>query len=192
MSSQLLRMPPRRRRERLTDYRQRLKLVKSGQPRLVVRRTNRYIIAQFIQSKAAGDKTITTVTSKKLAEYGWKGSFKNMAAAYLTGLLAGHLARAAGITDAVVDLGLYTPVSGSRLFAVVKGASDAGLTIPYDEDVIPSEERLKGEHIRKYFEMISASPKAPQFSRSDPAFYLSIGDMVEKVKKRIMGGEGHE
>jgi large subunit ribosomal protein L18 len=190
MSAQLLRTPPRRRREKLTDYRQRLKLVKSGQPRLVVRRTNRAIIVQFIQSKASGDNCIVTVTSRKLDQYGWKGSFKNIPAAYLTGLLAGRLAKAAGLTTAVVDLGLHSPVAGSRLFAVVKGAADAGISIPFSDDVIPSEERLRGEHIKQYFDMIAGKPNTVQFARCDPAFYSSITDMLDAVRKRILEGVG--
>ena len=50
----LKRMPHRRRREGVTDYRKRLKLVKSGKLRLVVRRTNRYVIVQLVESKAGG------------------------------------------------------------------------------------------------------------------------------------------
>ena len=53
-----LRAPPKRRRKGLTDYRKRLKLVKSGLPRFVVRKTNRYIIVQITESKAGGDKVL--------------------------------------------------------------------------------------------------------------------------------------
>lgn len=187
---QLLRTPPRRRREKITDYRHRLRIIKSGLPRLVVRRTNRYIIAQIIQPKASGDRCITTVTSGKLAAYGWRGGHKNIPAAYLTGLLAGRLAREAGVDKAVVDLGLHRPVAGSKLFAVVKGALEAGLSIPFSEDVFPPEERLRGEHIRRYFEMIGGKPGVVQFSTCDPASYSAIEDMVGDVKARILGGSG--
>jgi hypothetical protein len=55
----LRRMKPRRRRAGLTDYRKRLKLVKSGLERLVVRRTNRRIIAMLVKSKAGGMKPLS-------------------------------------------------------------------------------------------------------------------------------------
>jgi large subunit ribosomal protein L18 len=85
----LRRMKPRRRRAGLTDYRKRLKLVKSGLERLVVRRTNRRIIAMLVKSKAGGDETIVSATSDVLSKFGWKASFKSIPAAYLTGFLLG-------------------------------------------------------------------------------------------------------
>ncbi len=189
----LLRMPPRRRREGLTDYRKRLKLVKSGLPRLVIRRTNRYLIVQLILSKAGGDQTVVTVTSKKLAEYGWRGSFKNLPAAYLTGLLAGKLVLSKGYEKAIVDLGLQRPVYGSKLFAVVKGAVDAGLEIPSSEDVFPNEDRIRGEHIKEYFNSLAEQPDRIQFRRCDSDFYSRLPEVFEEVKNKILerfgGGE---
>ncbi len=183
--SALLRMPPRRRREGLTDYRKRLKLVKSGLPRLVIRRTNRYIIVQLTLSKPGGDNTVITVTSKELARYGWRGGFKNLPAAYLTGLLAGKKALAKGYERAIVDLGIQRPAYGSRLFAAVKGAVDAGLEIPVDEEVFPDEERLRGEHIKNYFEQLAGQVDKIQFNKSDPEFYSRLPEMFDEVKKKI-------
>ncbi|MEM1944727.1 MAG: 50S ribosomal protein L18 [Nitrososphaerota archaeon] len=188
--ARMLRTPPRRRREKLTDYRYRLKIIKSSIPRLVVRRTNRAIIAQIIQPKIGGDRCVTTVTSKMLSRYGWKGSPKNIPAAYLTGLLVGCLAKKAGVGEAVMDLGLHRPVAGSRLFAVVKGARDAGLSVPFSENVAPSEERLRGDHIKTYFEMVGGRPGVVQFSRCDPSGYAAMEIMIEEVKARILGGAG--
>jgi len=62
----LKRMKPRRRRQGKTDYRKRLKLVKSGIERLVVRRTNRRIIVQLVRSKHGGDETLAAVSSDML------------------------------------------------------------------------------------------------------------------------------
>jgi large subunit ribosomal protein L18 len=184
--SQLLRMPPRRRREKVTDYRHRLKQVKSGKPRLVIRRTDRYLIVQLVDSSVAGDRCHLTVTSKKLMDYGWEAGLKNLPAAYLTGLLAGRMALKKGLKEAIVDIGLQRPVVGSRLFAVVKGAADAGLSIPFSEDVIPGDERVRGVHIREYFEMVEQRPGTPQFASSNPEGIKSIEEMFEKVKERIM------
>ena len=58
----------RRRHEARTDYRIRLALLKSEKPRLVVRKTNRYIIAQIVESDIAQDKIIVGLTSKSLLE----------------------------------------------------------------------------------------------------------------------------
>lgn len=182
----LLRMPPRRRREGLTDYRKRLKLVKSGLPRLVIRRTNRYLIVQLILSKAGGDQTVITVTSKKLAKYGWRGGFKNLPAAYLTGLLAGKMALSKGYEKAIVDLGLQRPVYGSRLFAAVKGAADAGLEIPAAEEVFPDEDRVRGEHVKEYFNSLAEQQDRVQFRRCDPGFYSRLPDVFEEVKNKIL------
>jgi large subunit ribosomal protein L18 len=62
-------------------------------------------------------------------------------------LLAGKKALSAGVSSAVLDIGLAAPTKGSRVFATLKGMVDAGLDIPYSEDVVPSEERIRGEHI---------------------------------------------
>ncbi len=186
----LKRMPPRRRRQGLTDYRKRYKLVKSGLPRLVVRRTNRYIIVQVVKSKAGGDETLLTVTSKKLAEYGWKAGFKNIPAAYLTGLLAGVLAGKKGVGKAVADIGLHSPVPGSRVFAAIKGFRDAGVEVPAGEGVLPDDERLRGEHIKRYYEMLRGGGEAvdtPQFSRVPGEIYMNLDKHFEEVRERILG-----
>ncbi|GAJ13133.1 unnamed protein product, partial [marine sediment metagenome] len=83
----------RRRKEYKTDYSKRIKLLKSGAPRVVFRKTNRYLIAQYVISKEAQDKIEFGINSKHLMKYGWpkesKGSLKSISAAYLTGILVG-------------------------------------------------------------------------------------------------------
>jgi len=78
---------------------------------------------------------------------GWEGSTSNVPAAYLTGYLAGKRAVQKGIEEAVLDIGLHVPTKGSRVFATLKGLIDAGLRIPSDKDILPSDERIRGEHI---------------------------------------------
>ncbi len=141
------RVKMRRRREGKTNYRKRLALLKSGKPRAVVRKTLRYIIVQLAEYHEDGDKILLGVTSRKLKDYGWSGSFKNTPAAYLTGYLAGKLALKKGIKEAILDIGLQRPVKGSRVFAALKGMLDAGLEIPHGDGIFPSEERIKGLHI---------------------------------------------
>ena len=182
----LKRIPPRRRREGLTDYRKRLKLVKSGLPRLVVRRTNRYIIAQVIRSKLGGDETLITVTSKKLADYGWKAGFKNTPAAYLTGFLAGLLAKKKGVEKAVVDIGLHRAVKRSKVFAVIKGFIDAGVDVAAGEEVFPEEDRIRGVPIMEYYRSIKESDvETVQFSKSDGDVYMNLDSHFSQVKERI-------
>ncbi|MEM4648694.1 MAG: 50S ribosomal protein L18 [Nitrososphaerota archaeon] len=184
--SLLKRMPPKRRRLGLTDYRKRLKLVKSGLPRLVVRKTNSQIIVQVIMPRLGGDETLITVTSKKLRDYGWRASLKNTPAAYLTGLLAGLLARGK-IEKAVLDIGLQTPSRGSKVFAAALGFRDAGIEIPLGEEILPDEDRISGKHISEYYRMIrESSLQTTQFSKSDESIYMSLEKHFEEVKNRIL------
>ncbi len=57
------RVPFRRRREGKTDYRRRLRLLYSRKPRVVVRKSNRYIRMQLIAREDAGDTTLVTANS---------------------------------------------------------------------------------------------------------------------------------
>ncbi len=156
----IYRVKMRRRREGKTNYRKRLAYLKSGKPRAVVRKTLRYVIVQIVEYHDDGDKILVGVNSSHLKKYGWKGSFKNTPAAYLTGYLAGKLALKKGIEEAVLDIGLQSPVKGSRVFAALKGMVDAGLYVSHSEEVYPSEDRIKGEHISeeiaKMFEEVKA------------------------------------
>ncbi len=156
----IYRVKMRRRREGKTNYRKRLAYLKSGKPRAVVRKTLRYVIVQIVEYHDDGDRILVGVNSSHLKKYGWKGSFKNTPAAYLTGYLAGKLALKKGIEEAVLDIGLQSPVKGSRVFAALKGMVDAGLYVPHSEEVYPSEDRIKGEHISeeiaKMFEEVKA------------------------------------
>ncbi|MEM1583683.1 MAG: 50S ribosomal protein L18 [Nitrososphaerota archaeon] len=183
----LKRRPPRRRRGGLTNYRIRLKLVKSGLPRLVVRKSSRYITVQVVDSRAGGDRTILTVSSRHLSRYGWRASTKNLPAAYLTGFLAGIVAKKKGIQKAIVDIGLYTPVSGSRLFASIKGFRDAGVEVPVSEEKLPSEDRVKGGHIQEYYQMIKEqNVETQQFSKSPMEIYNRLSEHFEEVRQRIV------
>ncbi len=140
----------RRRREGKTDYRSRLKLLLSSKPRLVIRKSTRQIRAQLVLPGEKGDTTLASAVSGELVKYGYKGPASNTPAAYLTGLLLGFRAKKAGFSNAVFDIGLHTASQGSRVFAAVKGAIDAGLEVPHDEEVLPGDERIRGEHIVSY------------------------------------------
>ncbi|MFH1212379.1 MAG: 50S ribosomal protein L18 [Candidatus Woesearchaeota archaeon] len=142
----------RRKREGKTDYKKRLKLLKSKSLRLIIRKTNKYLIAQIAEYSPDGDRIIAGLTSKSLDKLDWKLSKNSIPAAYLTGLLLGKKA-APKIKqkEVVVDLGLLTNAKGSRLFAIVKGAKDAGLKVNASDEVFPNGERISGKHIKEHY-----------------------------------------
>jgi large subunit ribosomal protein L18 len=141
---------PRRHRQRKTDYHRRLRLLRSKKTRIVVRRSLQNIRVQFIDYNQQGDEIVASAISSELkSTYQWKYSADSTPAAYLTGLLAGARAKKAGIEEGVLDIGLYHPTKGSRVFAALKGVLDAGVDCPHDEEMLPSKERLAGAHLNK-------------------------------------------
>lgn len=153
----------RRRREGKTDYQLRRGLVISGLPRLVVRVSLRNASIQFIKAEVNGDLVLAAAHSTELAKkYGWLGDTGNLPAAYLTGLLCGFKAFNQGVTQAVLDIGLHRPSKGSKVFAALKGALDAGLSVTYDKEKLPEEERITGQHIVEYARHLSSDPEAYQ------------------------------
>ena len=145
----------RRRHENKTDYRKRIGMLKSGKPRLVFRRTNVAIITQYVVSKEAQDSPKFTITSKDLLKYGWpeafKGSLKSLPASYLTGYLAGKKVLKDKMEQPIVDFGMFRTIHGTKLYAFLKGAIDAGLEISCPEDAFPSEDRITGKHLKEDF-----------------------------------------
>lgn len=135
-----------RRREKKTNYKRRLALIKSGKTRLVIRKSLSNISVQFINYKPEGDYTIISTVSTELKKLGWNKT-GNVPAAYLTGFLAGKKAKEKKIEEAILDLGLQTSTKGSRIYAALKGVLDAGVKIPHSKDILPSEDRIKGKHI---------------------------------------------
>ncbi|HJJ46790.1 MAG TPA: 50S ribosomal protein L18 [Methanocorpusculum sp.] len=148
----------RRRREGKTDFYQRQRLIVSGRNRMVIRKTNRHIIIQLVSAQMEGDYTLVHVNSKELEKYGYKGYLGNTPAAYLAGMLFSVRAQKAGYTDAIADLGLQVASAGSRVFATVKGAVEAGLEIPVGENILPDDDRCNGTVIAKYNEKFSDLP----------------------------------
>ena len=149
------RVPFRRRREGKTNYHKRLALLKSGKPRLVVRKTLNHHVAQIVLYAPEGDKTVVSAHTRELMrDFGWKGHGGNTPSAYLLGLLIGYKALEKGIEEAILDIGLHPPTKGSSIFAVLKGAVDAGLNAPHSEEIYPGEERINGRHIAEYAKML--------------------------------------
>ena len=139
----------RRKREQRTSYHKRLRTLMSHQLRFVVRLTNQKIIVQLIRFVPQGDQCVLGIDSFQLKKLGWTTSCKNIPAAYATGFLFGRNALKKGLTEAVLDTGLKTGHKTGRIYAVLRGAVDAGLKIPYgDESIFPSADRLQGKHLK--------------------------------------------
>jgi large subunit ribosomal protein L18 len=175
----------RRRREGKTDYHQRLKLIVSRKPRLVVRITLNQVIAEIMITKPEGDKVVVAATSKELTkEFGYLGARDNTSAAYLTGLLIGYKAQKAGLTEAILDIGLRENRAGSRVYAALKGAVDSGLEVPSGEEVFPSAARIRGEHVAANAKSSFADYEKRGLKAADlPAHF-------DEVKKKIAGAYG--
>ncbi len=141
------RVPFRRRREGRTDYRRRLRLLRSGQARAVVRKSLNQVQVQIVTYDERGDRIAASAVTGELKDFGWTGASGNVPAAYLTGLLAGRRAAEKGVKIAILDLGIQHPSAGGRLFAAAKGLVDAGLQVPHGEEVFPSDDRLRGKHL---------------------------------------------
>ncbi|VDN85144.1 unnamed protein product, partial [Brugia pahangi] len=155
-----------RRREGKTDYYARKRLTvqdknKYNTPkyRLIVRFTNRDVIAQIAYSRIEGDVVVCSAYSHELPRYGIKVGLTNYASAYATGLLLARrhllnigLAEAyKGVEEAtgddynvekegerapfraVLDVGLARTVTGAKVFAVMKGVADGGIDVPHSE-----------------------------------------------------------
>ena len=57
-------MPFKRKFEKKTDYRKRLKLLYSKKPRLIIRRSSKHMKAQIIEFNLKGDKITVSASSK--------------------------------------------------------------------------------------------------------------------------------
>ena len=173
-------VPMRRRREVRTDYHQRLRLLKSGKPRLVARVSNQHARAQLVTLGSDGDETIAKAISADLEDYGWEAPTGNLPAAYLTGLLAGSRAVEAGLTEAVLDIGLNSATPGAKVFAIQEGAIDAGLSVPHNEAVFAEWERTRGDHIAEYAAQLDDPLYSGDFDATD------LPDHFEEVRSAIL------
>ena len=135
-----------------TDYHRRLKLLRSGTPRAVVRITNTQVICQLVSYQEDGDRIISAADGKSLrGKYAWpaKVSTKSVPAAYCTGYALAKQVQKSGHDEAVLDIGLAASTSGNRVFAALKGMVDGGLSVPHSEEIFPSDDRITGAHIDK-------------------------------------------
>lgn len=165
-------LPFRRKRTGQTNYKKRLLLLKSRKTRLVIRRTNKNIIAQFVNFDVKGDKVVFQANSHELIKKGWPFSRKNIPAAYLTGYMLGRKAEGK-VKEAILDIGLHTSVKGCRIYACMKGVIDAGVGVKCDQSFLPKQERLEGRHIMHYYSI-----------KKNPAQFCAYTE-VDKMQQRI-------
>jgi len=152
-----MKIDKRRRRESKTDYATRIGLLKGNKPRLVFRKTNRYIIAQYVISKEAHDSIQIGLTSKLLLKYGWpkenSGSLKSIPASYLTGYLMGRKIAKEKLKEPIVDLGMIRTTHKTKVFSFLKGVFDSGIKIKCDKKAFPEEDRISGKNIKSKIDL---------------------------------------
>jgi len=161
----------RRRREGKTDYYARKRLVaqdktkyNSPKYRLVVRISNKDVIAQIVHATLNSDIVLASAYAHELPRFGLKvKNCKDYAAAYATGLLlARRVLTKLGLDKAYVgkeapdgehflveesgerrpflvllDVGLHCTTTGARVFGAMKGAADGGLEVPHNDRRFP-------------------------------------------------------
>jgi len=159
-----------RRQSNKTDYKRRLRLLKSHGPRIVFRKTNRYITAQYVKSHEAKDIVEESVSSKLLLNYGWpkksEGSLKSIPASYLLGLLIGKIVLEKKKEQPICDTGMIRKTDKNKIFAFLNGLKDSGVKVECDEKLFPEEDRIKGKNLKE-----------------------DLSKIVEEVKKNIQNGK---
>ena len=185
--SNIFTVPFRRKRTGRTNYRKRLSLLKGNCPRAVVRKSLRNIIVQLITFEPRGDKVVLHADSKELQKYGWLMGCGNIPAAYLTGYLLGTRAKKRDITKATLDIGINVSTKGGRLYAALKGMLDAGINIPHNEECLPDNARVLGQHIENYANLLQQAQNKRQFSQSFKAGInmKELEQCVSRTKQRL-------
>jgi len=175
-----------------TNYKKRLKFVLSKKLRLVIRPKLNNIITQIVEYNPNGDIILVDAQANHLKKYGWKLHTGNMPSAYLTGLLIGVKAKKKNITEAIVDFGVNSVIKYSRLYAVVKGALDAGLKIPHSKEVLPKDDKITGESISNFLSNLDSKKYPNQFSNylKNNIKHEDIVNHFNEIKNKILKENG--
>ena len=184
----------RRIREKKTNYRKREKLLVGKKDFVTVNVSDQNISAQLIRPDLLGDKVMASVHSNELLSYGWKGSRKNIPSCYLVGLLLGKKCLQKKISSAILYIGKrhFT----TKIAACLKGLSEAGMEMPFSENILPSEDRIQGNHIADYAKKLKANDDVYKSRFSSnlgsglepekyPSHFSEVKDKIvnDKVKK---------
>ena len=180
----------RRKREGKTNYKSRIKLLQANKSRLVIRRSLNNLTLQIIDYRPAGDIVKVSAHTSELSKLGWKFRGSNIPSSYLGGLLLAVKAKKKNVAECVLDMGLNKNVQGSRIYAALKGVSDGGLKIPFSKDILPSDERISGQHIKKFAEMLKKDEARYNKQFSDyikkGVNPLELPKQIEEIKNKIM------
>ena len=104
----------RRIRDSKTNYNKRKSMLIGHKDFVTVQISNENTHVQIHKPELTGDKVISSAHSRFLIQKGWKGSRKNIPAAYLTGYFAGKKALEKGTSSAILYSGTR-PVSYTHL-----------------------------------------------------------------------------
>ena len=138
----------RRKLEKKTNYRKRVKYLSANKPRVVIRTHLNNLLLQLIKFDRKQDKIILSTHSTELKKLGWPYHRGNLPSAYLTGYLFGKKLSKNNIGEVVIDFGIYSPIKKSRSYAALKGLIDAGVKTNHsNEEIFPEESKLHGSHI---------------------------------------------
>jgi len=113
---------------------------------ITVKISNENTQVQIHKPNLQGDLIVSSAHSRFLLKQGWKGSRKNLPAAYLTGYLAGKKANSKNVKDAILYCG--TSKYTQRIAAALKGIKDAGVQVPASEESFPPDNRIQGDHLQ--------------------------------------------
>ncbi len=178
----------RRKRENKTNYLKRLKLLLSRKGRLVVRFTNKRVIAQLVEFTPKGDKVLVGVDSTTLRKHGWLYSCKNVPAAYLTGFMFGKkVAEKKYKGEMIFDTGFKSPLHRGKYYAFLKGALDAGAKVPHGgEGLFPDDKKIQGAHIQDYASKVKDNKvQFAQYLKSNAA-PQSMSSTFTQVKQKLL------
>ena len=179
----------RRRKEGKTDYRKRKAAIISRMILAAPRISGKNVSVQFISPEIIGDRVVISSHSRELSKYGWNGSRNSLPAAYLTGLLAGLKGVSKKVNGVVMYVGVARFVNGSRLASIVKGIQDSGIKIVADEASLPTDDRIRGEHIAAYSKSFSDEKELKGRFSGIISSGLSPGDYpkhFDDVHKKIL------
>lgn len=195
--------------------------------RLVVRFSNRDITTQVTSATLVGDKVVCSAYAHELKSYGLNVGLTNYSAAYCVGLLCARRCLAKfgldkvydGFKDvtgeditvdpigngarpftAALDTGLKRTSTGSKVFAVLKGALDAGINVPHNEkrfvgydrrDKKYDPEKMKtyifGGHVSDFMEKLAEEPDLFRLQFSQYIKNHVASDDLEELYAKVHG-----
>ncbi|MBS3149404.1 50S ribosomal protein L18 [Candidatus Woesearchaeota archaeon] len=180
----------RRKLEKKTNYRKRVKYLSANKPRVVIRTHLNNLLLQLIKFDRKQDKIILSTHSTELKKLGWPYHRGNLPSAYLTGYLFGKKLSKNNIGEVVIDFGIYSPIKKSRSYAALKGLIDAGVKTNHsNEEIFPEESKLHGSHISQYFKKIESSDTNQFSSYKKKSLDMSKIEIVIKEVKNQIGKE---